>query len=170
MRPLPLLLLAALLAVTGCYRSVAPPQRQPQVQVPAVWNSGKAAERTVDVHWWKQFRDPQLDALIEEALSNNHRLRAAADRLEAALHQARIAGADLAPSMAFALNSSRQRQNFIGLPLPGFAGSPHPGDARGSARPLTQPLLTMNVPAQPDRSRFVASGPLSFRACTGCSP
>ncbi|MDE2664872.1 MAG: efflux transporter outer membrane subunit [Acidobacteriota bacterium] len=122
MRPLSLLLLAVLLPVTGCYRSGAPPQRQPRVQVPAVWNSGEATERTVDVHWWKQFGDPQLDAMIEEVLSNNHQLLAAADRLEAALNQARIAGADLVPSMGFALNSSRQRQNFIGLPLPGFAG------------------------------------------------
>lgn len=122
MRPLFLLLLAVLLPVTGCYRSGAPLQRQPKVQVPAVWNSGEAAERTVDLHWWKQFGDPQLDALIEEALSNNHQLLAAADRLEAALIQAQIAGADLVPSMGFAVNSSRQRQNFIGLPLPGFAG------------------------------------------------
>ena len=122
MRPLSLLLLATLLPVTGCYRAAAPLQRQPGVQVPAVWNSRAAAERTVDVHWWKQFADPQLDALIEEALSNNHQLHAAAHRLEAALNQAQIAGADLVPSMGFALNSSRQRQNFIGLPLPGFAG------------------------------------------------
>ena len=122
MKPLFLLLLAVLLPATGCYRSGAPLQRQPKVQVPAVWNSGEAAERTVDVHWWKQFGDPQLDALIEEALSNNHQLLAAADRLEAALIQAQIAGADLVPSMGFAVNSSRQRQNFIGLPLPGFAG------------------------------------------------
>ena len=79
-------------------------------------------EGAVDVHWWKQFQDPELDALIEEALSNNHQLRAAAERLERALNHARIAGADLVPSMGFAVNSSRQRQNFIGLPLPGFAG------------------------------------------------
>lgn len=122
MRPIPLLLLATLLPLTGCFRSEAPPRRQPRVQVPAVWNSAKPVDGTVDVHWWKQFRDPRLDALIEEALSNNHQLHAVADRLEAALNQARIAGADLAPSMGFALNSSRQRQNFIGLPLPGFAG------------------------------------------------
>ncbi len=122
MRPLPLLLLATLLPLTGCYRSAAPPQRQPRVQVPAVWNSGETVEGAVDVHWWKQFQDPRLDALIEETLSNNHQLQAAADRLETALDQARMAGADLVPSMGFALNSSRQRQNFIGLPLPGFAG------------------------------------------------
>lgn len=122
MRPLPLLLLATLLPLTGCFRSAAPPQRQPRVQVPAIWNSGEPVEGTVEVHWWKQFQDPQLDVLIEEALSNNHQLHAAAARLETALNQARIAGADLVPSMGFALNSSRQRQNFIGLPLPGFAG------------------------------------------------
>ena len=122
MRPFPILLLAILLPVTGCFRSVAPPQRQPRLPIPEVWNAGKAVEGTVDVRWWKQFQDPQLDALIEEALSNNHQLQAAADRLEAAVNQARIAGAGLLPSMGFALNSSRQRQNFIGLPLPGFAG------------------------------------------------
>ena len=122
MRPFPVLLLAILFPVTGRFRSEAPPQRQPKVPIPAVWNSGKALQGTVDVHWWKQFQDPQLDALIEESLHNNPQLRAVADRLDTAVNQARIAGADLIPSMGFALNGRRQRQNFIGLPLPGFAG------------------------------------------------
>ena len=76
----------------------------------------------MDIHWWKQFQDPQLDALVEETLHNNPQLRAVAARLETALIEAQIAGAERMPALGLAINGRRQRQNFIGLPLPGFEG------------------------------------------------
>lgn len=63
-----------------------------------------------------------MDALIEETLRNSYQLRAVAARLETALIEAEIAGADRMPSVGLGLNGRRQRQNFIGLPIPGFAG------------------------------------------------
>ena len=117
-----LLLLALLLWATGCVRPTAPPPRQPSLPIPPSWNAGQAVEGTVDIHWWKQFQDPQLDALIEETFSNNPQLRAVAARLETALVEARMAGAERMPALGLAINGRRQRQNFIGLPLPGFEG------------------------------------------------
>ena len=115
-----LFLLAVFLWASGCVRPTAPPQLQPSLPIPPSWNAGQAVEGTVDIHWWKQFQDPQLDALIEETFSNNSQLRAVAARLETALVEARIASAERMPALGLAINSRRQRQNFIGLPLPGF--------------------------------------------------
>jgi NodT family efflux transporter outer membrane factor (OMF) lipoprotein len=122
MRSTLLLLLAVLLPGAACVRTAAPPERQPSLPIPEGWDSEAAAEGTVDVHWWKQFQDPQLDALIEETLRHNPQLRAVAARLETALIEARIAGADRIPSVGLSLNGRRQRQNFIGFPIPGFEG------------------------------------------------
>ena len=60
---------------------------------------------------------------MTEALSYNHDLRAAAARVDRALAQARIAGADLYPGLQAAFSSSRRKQNYIGLPIPGSAGT-----------------------------------------------
>lgn len=122
MRSTHFLLLAMLLSGAACVRTAAPPERQPSLPIPEAWDSGTATEGQVDVHWWKQFQDPQLDAMIEETLRHNSQLRAVAARLETALIEAEIAGADRMPSVGLSLNGRRQRQNFIGLPIPGFEG------------------------------------------------
>jgi outer membrane protein, multidrug efflux system len=49
--------------------------------------------------WVQQFADPELDALVREAIGANHDLAAAAARLEAAWAEARIAGADRYPAV-----------------------------------------------------------------------
>ena len=85
MRSTHFLLLAMLLSGAACVRTAAPPERQPSLPIPEAWDSGTATEGQVDVHWWKQFQDPQLDALIEETLRHNSQLRAVAARLETAL-------------------------------------------------------------------------------------
>ncbi|MDE2928313.1 MAG: efflux transporter outer membrane subunit [Acidobacteriota bacterium] len=122
MRSTHFLFLAMLLSGAACVRTAAPPERQPSLPIPEAWDSGTATEGQVDVHWWKQFQDPQLDALIEETLRHNSQLRAVAARLETALIEAEFAGADRMPSVGLSLNGRRQRQNFIGFPIPGFEG------------------------------------------------
>jgi NodT family efflux transporter outer membrane factor (OMF) lipoprotein len=49
--------------------------------------------------WWLSFHDPDLDALIDEALAGNFTLRAAWHRLAQAEAIARREGADLIPSL-----------------------------------------------------------------------
>ena len=122
MRSLHLLLLAMLLPGAACVRTAVPPERQPSLPIPEAWDSATETEGTVDIHWWKQFQDPQLDVLIEETLRNNFQLRAIAVRLETALVEAEIAGAGRIPSVGASLNGRRQRMNFIGFPIPGFEG------------------------------------------------
>lgn len=104
---------------------VSPPEvRHPEtgVELPEDW-TGRAGEgEVVGQEWWSQFGDPELDSLVLEALARNHDLDLASARLEAALAQARIAGADIYPSVDFALDAVRQQQNFVGFPIPGRSG------------------------------------------------
>jgi len=69
--------------------------------------------------WWATFGDPELDAIVEAALFRNYDLQAAAARLGQAEAMARMAGADLKPSVGLNLGVSRTKQNFVGFPLPG---------------------------------------------------
>ena len=58
--------------LTSCV--VGPDYRTPDLAVPSHWGSkaeGKAAKALQLSEWWKQFKDPTLDALIEEAIAGN---------------------------------------------------------------------------------------------------
>lgn len=65
--------------------------------------------------WWKRFADPQLDALVDEALAGSPSLRLAQARLDAARGQAQIAGAPLKPQLNADASVNRQRfsENYI---------------------------------------------------------
>src|SRR5262249_15752401 len=56
-----------------------------------------AAQWPVD-GWWKQFNDPQLDALIDEATRGSPQLAIAQARLRRANALARVAGAATKPT------------------------------------------------------------------------
>ncbi len=73
--------------------------------------------------WWAEFGDPQLTALVERALVNNRDLQAAAARVAQAAALARMAGGELMPQAGVSLGAGRQRQNFVGFPIPGSGGS-----------------------------------------------
>jgi NodT family efflux transporter outer membrane factor (OMF) lipoprotein len=60
-----------------------------------------------------------LPELIATAIERNHDLEAAAARLERARAEARIAGADLKPTIGVGVAATRQRQKFIGFPFGG---------------------------------------------------
>jgi len=87
------LCLGAALLIAAC--SVGPNYRPPQTKVPATWDGGTDSthnamaigpSKAVELaHWWQDFHDPKLTALVQEALNSNLDVRAA----EAALRQAR---------------------------------------------------------------------------------
>src|SRR5262245_18823446 len=64
------------------------------------------AEMLVDMAWWQVFRDPDLQVLIREALTNNLDLRAAAARVERARAEAGIARSFLYPQLDAVLDYS----------------------------------------------------------------
>ena len=67
------------------------------------------------LEWWKRFGDPQLDALIDEALAGSPNLRLARARLDQARAQAQIARAPLGPQANAEASVNRQRfsENYI---------------------------------------------------------
>lgn len=109
-----------LLVLAGC---AAPPREAiSPVPLPERWTAAETAPGPAADDWWTSFADTNLTAAVEEALAHNHDLAAAAARLDAALAEARIAGADFAPQLGAGFDASRAQRNFIGLPIPGGGG------------------------------------------------
>ncbi len=73
--------------------------------------------------WWRGYGDPQLDALVDEALAGSPSLEIAQARLRAAQAQAVAAGAARLPSAAVNGELTRQRYPEHGLYPPPYAGS-----------------------------------------------
>ena len=65
--------------------------------------------------WWKRFGDPQLDALVDEALSGNPSIRSARARLDRASAFAIAAGAPLTPQVSAGADLNRQRYSATGI-------------------------------------------------------
>ncbi len=121
MKRWPMLGVVATVMLAGCVP--APARRAPEVElaIPDTWQAadGEAGPSAPGADWWSAFPDPVLPGLVEEALAANHDLHAAAARLEQAQAAARVAGADLRPQVGVGLSGVRQRQVFVGLPIPG---------------------------------------------------
>ena len=74
-------------------------EAMPSVKAPAAWASPGAAAGAVADNWLATFADPQLDALVQEALAANFDLRIAAARVERAGAYAKQAGAAILPQV-----------------------------------------------------------------------
>ncbi len=75
--------------------------------------------------WWRRFGDPQLDALIDEALAGNPGLGGARARIDKAAALAAGYGAALAPQATAGATLTRQRYSANGIFPPPVAGSWH---------------------------------------------
>ncbi len=95
------------LLLTGCALAVAPRAPQPET-LPATFS--QQGEAPLPARWWEAFNDPQLSALITEALQENPSLQATRQRLRAAVAVARQSDADSALSLDASANGSVTRQ------------------------------------------------------------
>ena len=108
----------------GC-QSAPEESIDPFAPVPLAWAGGEGsaefAEESTDALevWWDHFDDPDLAPLIEEALRAHPDLFAAAARVRAATSALESAGALSWPELTGSLTAGRQRQNFIGIDIPG---------------------------------------------------
>jgi multidrug efflux system outer membrane protein len=97
-------LLAAGLA--GCALAPAPQradvlqQAIPHTDIPPKWAAPADAAGEPRTNWLASFGDPTLDALVQEALTYNLDLRAAASRVEQAAGYLRASGATLYPQVS----------------------------------------------------------------------
>jgi NodT family efflux transporter outer membrane factor (OMF) lipoprotein len=107
MRPRPYVVVAlAALAVAGCAIQPPPradeirPQALPHVDIPTQWTAtGVGTPGRVRDDWVASFGDPQLDAIVREALLYNADLGAAAARVEQAAAYAKLSGSALYPAV-----------------------------------------------------------------------
>ncbi len=117
---------AAVLALVaaGCYTPERASRQELVVPPPASWlaKATEAGAGEVEGDWWLRFESPGLNAVVTRTLENNPDLRGAEARLGAAASLARIAGAELYPNLGVEFSAARQRQVFVGLPIPGSGG------------------------------------------------
>jgi len=98
------LAVALAIAVGGCALSQAPKgadlraQAMPNAPLPESWKAGAPAGEVAD-GWLTRFNDPQLMALVEEAMANNPDIRVASARIEQASAIVTASGGSLWPSV-----------------------------------------------------------------------
>jgi len=108
-----LVALAALLA--GC--AVQPDYQRPAIDLPGAWKES-APHFAADGRWWKVYRDPALDQLVEEALTRNADLSLAVARVDEARALLGIAQSQLAPQIDATLDRSRSLSSAATGTLP----------------------------------------------------
>lgn len=111
-----------LIVILGC--GSPPPRVEPEFefQAPADWTATPSEANRVSAvdstSWWTDFGDVILDSLVTRAIAHNYDLRAAVARIDAALAQARVAGADALPNVSASFSATRDQRVFIGTPIP----------------------------------------------------
>lgn len=111
--------LAGLLAIAGCAVKQPPPIDEsiqdalPETtEIPLDYEeAANAATGAVVNGWLKSFGDPELEAIVAEAIQNNLNLRAAVARVDAAAGFATQAGAELTPVVGLG-GSGSAREGF----------------------------------------------------------
>jgi NodT family efflux transporter outer membrane factor (OMF) lipoprotein len=146
------LALAASALLGAC--TMGPDFHRPETTPPASWSGmasmpdglpSKPVARTYDGRqWWSIFKDPVLDALVDEAVRQNLDLQTAALRIEEARAQRGSAASQGRPSVSGSGIGGRQRASRNGLAsaLTGGAsgqGSPSGGAAGATATPAPSP-------------------------------
>jgi multidrug efflux system outer membrane protein len=103
-----LLPLVAAAVLAGC--TLGPDYRRPEIQSPATFQyEPKDAAATADTLWWKQFQDPVLDQLIDEALKYNTNIQIAAANVEQAAALLTQTRSQLFPAIGYGAGAQRER-------------------------------------------------------------
>ena len=118
------LLVAALVAalVSGC--AVGPNYSRPEMPQPPAYRffEGEAqAQSIADTPWWEVIKDPQLEALIREAIASNLDLRVATARVAEARAQYGIARSFLFPEVGVSAGYSAEQSSRLSEPPQGTA-------------------------------------------------
>ncbi|ANH67286.1 efflux transporter outer membrane subunit [Mitsuaria sp. 7] len=79
--------------------------------------------QALDVSWWKTFRDPQLDALVDQAIANSPNLALARARIARAAAMTENAEAAKRPAAELEADATRQRLTEHGIYPPPLGGS-----------------------------------------------
>ena len=92
---------------------------EPRILLEPEWSAETASGEVQRDQWWQTFENEALSAVVLEALRSNPSLKESAARIAAAAAEARIAGADLLPTLGANGSYLRNKNIFVGLPVPG---------------------------------------------------
>ncbi len=111
MRTATLTVAAAAAFLTGCALAPAPSQDEvltralpADTRIPPAWK-GAAGTGPVADDWLKSLNDPQLTAIVAEAIANNPNLRVAAESVRVAQETVTVVGAQLLPHVGMGLGA-----------------------------------------------------------------
>jgi multidrug efflux system outer membrane protein len=107
----------ASLLLAGCL--LGPNYHRPQVAEPQQYRFAEGpaqAESIADTPWWEIFKDPQMQALIREAITNNLDLRVATARVEQARAQAGVAKSFLYPELGATVGYATRQGSRLSEP------------------------------------------------------
>jgi multidrug efflux system outer membrane protein len=95
-------------ALAGC--TVGPDYQRPALDAPAAYAwEAKDAQETANTAWWRQFQDPVLDGLIDEALEKNRNVKIAAANVEQAAAVLTRTRSPLFPQASYGAGAYRQK-------------------------------------------------------------
>ena len=102
----------AALALAGC--AMGPNYRRPRVSAPAAFRGQAAPEKAslADLSWWDLYSDPNLQALIKEALADNNDMRAEVARVEFAGAMSELARSAYFPFIGYEGGVEKARNVF----------------------------------------------------------
>ena len=119
----------ALATLSACanYAGIAPPQAHAldaqALGLPSAAPADATRTAALDTRWWLAFADPQLNSLIDQALSNHPSLRVAQARLARAQAGSDAVGAAELPQANLGTDLTRQRFSAHGMYPAPLAGS-----------------------------------------------
>jgi len=117
-RGVPFATLALAAALTGCAGMAPRDARLPDTPVPTAWAAGTTAApgatATSLAQWWQRLGDPQLTALVEQALTANTSVRTAQAALRQARAQVDVQAAGLSPQVGASASAQRSRSGNSG--------------------------------------------------------
>ena len=105
-------LMAASLALGGCASLTSPDNAPPTAAVPTAWSSDARPAAPVQTptdlaQWWQRFNDPQLSALVAQALQANTDVLSAQAALRQARAQREASAAGLYPNLGASAGGQR---------------------------------------------------------------
>lgn len=103
------LVVAALLALTGCVPAQVARPDAARIVVPSAWRTPLTATKPLQSQWWRDFGNPALDRLVSEAIANNPDIAVAAARVREARAQEALSRAQLLPLLDLGAGGSYSR-------------------------------------------------------------
>jgi multidrug efflux system outer membrane protein len=94
--------------LAGC--AVGPDYVKPKIDTPQAYRFAEQdVQETANTQWWKQFDDPVLNQLIEDALANNKNAKIAAANVEQAAGVLTQTRSQFFPQVNYSASATRQR-------------------------------------------------------------